>query len=97
VLGKCVDVSNSGTANGTPVQLYRCNGTGAQQWKPGTAGSLVNPASGKCLDVPNSATSEGTQLQIYTCNGTGAQNWTLPATPTAAGGSAAPAAHAVRR
>ncbi|MEU5115882.1 lectin [Streptomyces longwoodensis] len=97
VLGKCVDVSNSGTANGTLVQLYRCNGTGAQQWKPGTAGSLVNPASGKCLDVPNSATSEGTQLQIYTCNGTGAQNWTLPAAPTAAGGRAAPAAPAVRR
>ncbi|MEU3509308.1 lectin [Streptomyces longwoodensis] len=97
VLGKCVDVSNSGTANGTPVQLYRCNGTGAQQWKPGTAGSLVNPQSGKCLDVPNSATSGGTQLQIYTCNGTGAQNWTLPATPSAAGGRAAPAAPAVRR
>ena len=30
--GKCVDVTASGTANGTLVQLWTCNGTGAQRW-----------------------------------------------------------------
>ncbi|MFI6411623.1 RICIN domain-containing protein [Streptomyces sp. NPDC050585] len=31
--GKCVDVKGANTADGTPIQLYRCNGTAAQQWK----------------------------------------------------------------
>ncbi len=30
--GLCLDVRSSGTANGTPVQVWGCNGTGAQQW-----------------------------------------------------------------
>src|SRR5262249_23194851 len=32
IAGKCVDVRAAGTADGTPVQLYDCNGTNAQQW-----------------------------------------------------------------
>ena len=28
--GKCVDVDNAGTADGTPIQQYTCNGTDAQ-------------------------------------------------------------------
>ena len=31
-LGKCLDVDAAGTANGTTVDLYDCNGTGAQAW-----------------------------------------------------------------
>jgi beta-glucanase (GH16 family) len=30
--GKCLDVAAANSADGTPVQLYDCNGTGAQQW-----------------------------------------------------------------
>ena len=30
--GKCVDVAGANSANGTAVQLYDCNGTGAQNW-----------------------------------------------------------------
>ncbi|MFD6984643.1 family 16 glycosylhydrolase, partial [Streptomyces sp. NPDC059956] len=33
--GKCVDVAGAGTANGTPVQLYDCNGSAAQRWSVG--------------------------------------------------------------
>ena len=47
--GKCVDVAGASTANGTAVQLYDCNGTGAQSWTVGTDGTLQ--ALGKCLDV----------------------------------------------
>jgi chitinase len=70
--GKCVDVAGASSANGTAVQLYTCNGTGAQQWTH--AGSTFQ-ALGKCLDVAAAGTANGTAVQIYDCNGTGAQSW----------------------
>ncbi|WP_220183014.1 ThuA domain-containing protein [Sphaerisporangium album] len=70
---KCLDVAGSGTADGTKVQLYTCNGTGAQQWTTGNGQTIR--ALGKCLDVSASGTANGTKVQLYTCNGTGAQNW----------------------
>ncbi|GAB3447043.1 ricin-type beta-trefoil lectin domain protein [Actinophytocola sediminis] len=70
--GKCVDVQTSNTADGTPIQLWTCNGTGAQQWTPRGA-TIV--AFGKCLDVTSSGTANGTLTQLWTCNGTGAQVW----------------------
>lgn len=69
-------MSGGGTANGTKVQLWQCNGTGAQRWIPGPDSSLVNPRSGRCLDDPGSSTADGTQLQIWDCNRTAAQRWT---------------------
>jgi hypothetical protein len=60
------------------VQLYRCNGSGAQQWQTGHDGRLVNVRSGKCLDIPGGSATPGKRLQIFTCNGTAAQRWTLP-------------------
>jgi hypothetical protein len=73
--GKCVDVNAASSADGTAVQLYDCNGTGAQSWTVGTDGSLQ--ALGKCLDVTGAATANGTQVQLYDCNGTNAQKWTV--------------------
>jgi beta-glucanase (GH16 family) len=70
--GPCLDVRSSGTANGTPVQIYTCNGTGAQQWTYVEAGSTLR-ALGKCLDIPGGATAQGTKLQIWDCNVTAAQ------------------------
>ncbi|MFE1930906.1 ricin-type beta-trefoil lectin domain protein [Streptomyces sp. NPDC059474] len=35
--GKCVDVAGANSANGTPIQLYDCNGSAAQQWTVGGA------------------------------------------------------------
>ena len=69
--GKCVDVAGANSANGTAVQLYDCNGTGAQQWTVAADGSLQ--ALGKCMDVTSAGTANGTQVQLYDCNGTGAQ------------------------
>jgi chitinase len=77
VLGKCLDVDGAGTANGTTVDLYTCNGTGAQDWVPQSNGSLVNPNSGKCLDDTGYGGS-GTQVQIWACTGNSNQEWTLP-------------------
>ncbi|OLR93718.1 glycosyl hydrolase family 18 protein [Actinokineospora bangkokensis] len=70
--GKCVDVTDSATANGTPIQLWDCNGGAAQRWT--VQGSTVR-AFGKCLDVAGAATANGTAVQLWDCNGTGAQNW----------------------
>ncbi|RZU51134.1 glucosylceramidase [Krasilnikovia cinnamomea] len=72
--GKCVDVAGANPANGTPVQLYDCNGTPAQSWTL-AAGDTVQ-ALGKCLDVTGGATTNGTKIQLYDCNGTNAQKWT---------------------
>jgi hypothetical protein len=72
--GKCVDVAGASSANGAQVQLYTCNGTGAQAWTVADNGSLQ--ALGKCLDVAAAGTTDGTRVQLYDCNGTGAQQWT---------------------
>ncbi|MFJ1971651.1 ricin-type beta-trefoil lectin domain protein [Streptomyces sp. NPDC087903] len=71
--GKCLDVTGGASANGTPVQLYDCNGSTAQQWTVRTDGSVR--ALGKCLDVLSAATADGAKTQLYDCNGSGAQRW----------------------
>lgn len=76
-LGKCLDINGAGAGDGTQVQLYTCNNSGAQVWQPQSDGSLLNPNSGKCLDDNNFGGS-GTQAQIWTCNRSDAQKWTLP-------------------
>ncbi len=76
---RCVDAQGAGTANGTVVQIYDCNGTGAQQWQVRSDGSILNPNSGRCVDVSGAGTTNGTRVQLYDCNGTGAQQWTINA------------------
>ncbi|MFB7541551.1 lectin [Streptomyces zaomyceticus] len=76
--GKCLDVAGGATADGTPVQLYGCNGTTAQRWTLAADGSVR--ALGKCLDVTGGSTADGAQVQLYNCNGTAAQRWTYNAT-----------------
>jgi Glycosyl hydrolase family 12/Ricin-type beta-trefoil lectin domain len=71
--GKCVDVAGANPADGTQVQLFTCNGTGAQQWTVGTSGTVT--ALGKCLDVAAAGTANGTKVQLFTCNGSAAQQW----------------------
>jgi hypothetical protein len=72
--GLCLDDRASSNANGNPVQIYTCNGTGAQQWTYVEAGSTLH-VLGKCLDIPGGATAQGTKLQIWDCNNTAAQVW----------------------
>ncbi|MFI5931682.1 lectin [Actinoplanes sp. NPDC051494] len=73
IAGKCVDVVQSGTANGTGIDSYACNGSAAQQWTVLGDGSLR--AFGKCVDVPNGAATNGTQVQLWNCNGSNPQRW----------------------
>jgi hypothetical protein len=77
--GKCLDVQGSGTANGTPVQIYTCNNSAAQEWKFGGlydgGYSLYNTNARKCLDVQNGNDANGTKIRLWTCNGSAAQQW----------------------
>lgn len=78
-LGKCLDVSGGSTANGARVQLWDCNGTGAQRWQATAARDLVNPQANKCLDATGVSSANGTPLQIWQCTGGANQKWTVPA------------------
>lgn len=55
------------------MQLWSCNGTGAQPWA--RTGTDTLTALGKCLDAAGGATANRTKLQLWDCNGTGAQQW----------------------
>ncbi|MBO4253726.1 RICIN domain-containing protein [Streptomyces griseorubiginosus] len=73
--GKCVDVAGANPANGTPVQLYDCNGTAAQQWTVGSDGTVR--ALGKCLDITGNGTADGSTVQLWDCTGGPNQKWTV--------------------
>ncbi|MGH3278772.1 MAG: ricin-type beta-trefoil lectin domain protein [Trebonia sp.] len=70
--GLCVDVRGSNSANFTPVQVYTCNSTSAQQWTVVEAGSTLH-ALGKCMDINGGGTADGTTVDLYDCNDTAAQ------------------------
>lgn len=72
--GKCVDVPGSSFVDGAPLQMWDCNGSGAQRW------SFVDgtiQAGGKCMDVAWGATGDGAAIQLANCNGNRAQQFVL--------------------
>ncbi|MEV4138327.1 family 16 glycosylhydrolase [Dactylosporangium sp. NPDC049742] len=74
---RCIDVPSSNAADGNRLQIWDCNGTGAQQWTINADGSIR--ALGKCMDVSGGSTANGAAVQLWTCNGSGAQKFTLNA------------------
>ena len=77
--GQCLDVKNSGKDNGTQVDTFSCNNTGAQTWIWDFAGDhyrLKNPMSGRCLDVPHGGNmQDGIGMAIWDCGGAAGQAW----------------------
>jgi alpha-galactosidase len=71
--GRCLDVPNSNSANGTQPVIWDCNTGTNQQW---TFSGQTIRALGKCLDAPINATA-GAKVQIWDCNGGTNQQWTL--------------------
>jgi hypothetical protein len=74
---RCIDIPSSNAVDGARLQLWDCNGTGAQRWTFNADGSIT--ALGKCMDVSGGSTANGAAVQLWTCNGTGAQKFTLSA------------------
>jgi hypothetical protein len=83
--GRCVDVSNAATANGTPVQLWDCNGQTNQSWTAASNRQLTVYGGTKCLDANNQGTTNGTAVIIWDCNGQANQQWTVNASGTITG------------
>jgi beta-glucanase (GH16 family) len=79
--GRCVDVANWSTANGTQLQQWDCSGGANQQWtlSPSANGTVQvrSVSSGKCLDVRDFSTSDGAAIQQWDCSSNPNQQWTL--------------------
>jgi alpha-galactosidase len=76
--GRCLDVNQASSANGTATLIWDCH-TGANQQFTRSGQALQ--VMGKCLDVPDNATA-GTAVQIWDCHGGANQGWTSNANGT---------------
>ncbi|MFF1816963.1 PQQ-dependent sugar dehydrogenase [Kribbella sp. NPDC058245] len=73
IAGKCTDVPQSQTADGTQVQLWACNGTTAQRWLVLDNGTMRS-SLGKCLDARS--TAPNSPAVLWTCDNNPGQKWT---------------------
>jgi hypothetical protein len=73
---RCLDIDHSSIVPGTKIQLWDCNGTGAQRWTHPADGTFR--ALGVCVDVPGGNLRVGAPLRTDICNGLDpAQKWTV--------------------
>ncbi|WP_243705963.1 RICIN domain-containing protein [Micromonospora sp. KC721] len=80
--GRCLDVDNSATANGTATLIWDCHGgTNQQISQQGQTLRIL----GKCLDLPTNAVN-GTRVQIWDCHGGTNQQWTFNGNGTISNG-----------
>jgi len=82
--GRCVDVPNASTTNGTQVQLWDCGSGTNQRWSL-TSGKQLLVYGNKCLDANGKGTANGTQVIIWDCNGGTNQQWNVNANGTITG------------
>ncbi|MDI5938678.1 ricin-type beta-trefoil lectin domain protein, partial [Micromonospora sp. DH15] len=71
--GRCLDVDNGNTANGTGALIWDCHSNANQQF---TQSGQALQVLGKCLELPTNAAA-GTRAQIWDCNGGTNQQWTF--------------------
>ncbi|WFE39335.1 ricin-type beta-trefoil lectin domain protein [Micromonospora sp. WMMD998] len=82
--GRCVDVPNSSTTNGTQVQLWDCGSASGQRFTV-TSGRQLQVYGSKCLDANGQGTSPGTAVIIWDCHGQANQQWNVNANGTITG------------
>ncbi|MFC7384873.1 arabinofuranosidase catalytic domain-containing protein [Sphaerisporangium rhizosphaerae] len=82
--GRCVDVPNSSTTNGTQVQIWDC-GSGTNQRWTSTSGKQLQVYGNKCLDANGQGTANGTQVIIWDCNNQTNQQWNVNSNGTITG------------
>ncbi|MFF5044147.1 endo-1,4-beta-xylanase [Streptomyces nigra] len=70
--GRCLDVPNASTSDGTQIQLYDCHSNSNQQWAVTDSGE-IRVYGNKCLDA--AGTGNGAAVQIYSCWGGDNQKW----------------------
>ncbi len=82
--GRCVDVPNGSTTNGTQVQLYDCWGGTMQRWTA-TSSRQLTVYGNKCLDASGHGTTNGTPVIIWDCSGQSNQQWNINSNGTITG------------
>ncbi|HEX5200885.1 glycoside hydrolase family 27 protein [Paractinoplanes rhizophilus] len=82
--GRCLDIDNFSSVNGTQAQLWDCNGQTNQSWTY-TSDKRLTIYGNKCLDAYNRGTANGTKAVIWDCNGQSNQQWNLNADGTITG------------
>ena len=85
--GKCLDVPNSSTTQGTQEQIWDCNGQANQHWTRTSSNQLTVTIGGTtlCLDASGAGTSNGTKVITWACSGTSNQQWTVNSNGTITG------------
>ncbi|MEU6341132.1 RICIN domain-containing protein [Streptomyces sp. NPDC046977] len=76
----CIDVTdaNGGKGkDGTPLQIWNCNGQANQKWEFASDGTLRS--LGLCMDVAWGSHENGTVIQLANCHGSAAQQFRLSA------------------
>jgi hypothetical protein len=79
--GYCLDNTGDSSSNGNHIQIWKCNGDAAQNWKfvpdsNGIAGDyMLQNSNGKCLDDPDDSKADGTKVQLWSCLGNPNQEW----------------------
>ncbi|GAA4599533.1 RICIN domain-containing protein [Planotetraspora phitsanulokensis] len=78
--GKCVDARAAATANGTAVQQYACNGTGAQLWQfQATSGGYyrvnVSTNTAQSWDVKDVSAADNAPIQLWSYSNGNNQQW----------------------
>jgi len=74
--GKCLDAAGGGTTNGTPIQVWACNGLRQQVWVPAiNEGTFFSWGSSRVLDVIGFSANNGAQLQLWSATGNSNQMW----------------------
>lgn len=73
--GTCLNDKGNATADGTPVNIWTCNGSTSQQWT--VAQDQTLRIHGKCLAVSGSAKVDGSKVVLATCSGYASQQWSV--------------------
>ncbi len=82
--GRCLDVPNASTTNGTQLQIWDC-WDGIQQKFTYTSGKQLQVYGNKCLDAYGQGTTNGTKAIIWDCNGQANQQWNINSNGTITG------------
>ena len=82
--GRCLDVPNQSTSNGTQLQIYDC-WAGPNQLFTNTSGKQLTVYGNKCLDASGQGTTNGTAVIIWDCNGQSNQQWNVNSNGTITG------------
>jgi hypothetical protein len=76
--GSCLDAQGGQSQNGSPMQLFACNGSASQRF--GYDADLTIHLGldfHQCVDVAGGNLSPGTVVDAWSCNGSGAQLWRM--------------------